>query len=337
MGAGAGEDALGTEDVDAAVGVDELGDVHIAGDGDERVGVVPREMGEVGILLGQERDHVADRHLGGSLQVLAEAHGDVSGRCLGAGPQQPVGGIALVDDELEGARQKGLEGGDVDLTVALACVTVPGFEESPLGVDGDVQGGAGDHLLVVDVAGVHPGRSGVVFGAGGCDAHRAEERMQRQRDSGGKAGGHFLAVERDDLHARVGEVVRQESAAGGEAVAGEIGVEVDLLDADFERVAGFRFGDGDRASEDVAARAALGLGTAGVDGGFIGGNFGGMKAKLLQSLGRAAGGERLHDDGVAGVHREHGLRPGPVVPPGDRGGSGEQSLLGRQLRGRDTK
>ena len=76
-GFGAGEEGLGAEDVDAVVGVDEFGDVDVAGGGDEGVGVVAGEVGVVGVLFGEEGDHVADGDLGGGLEVGVEAHGDV--------------------------------------------------------------------------------------------------------------------------------------------------------------------------------------------------------------------------------------------------------------------
>jgi hypothetical protein len=143
-------------------------------------------------------------------------------------------------------------------------VAVADLEVGALGVDGDEEGGAGDQVLVVHVAAVHPGRGGVPLagGLGRRDAHGAEEGVQRDVDAGGEVADHLLAVERDDL-ARVGEVVGQEAAAGAEAVAGPGDVDVDLLDADFEDVAGFGFGDGDRAGEDVAAGAAVGGGDLG--------------------------------------------------------------------------
>ena len=86
------------------------------------------------------------------------------------------------------------------------------------------------------------------------------------------------AVEGDDLGAAVGEVVGEEAAACAEAVAGEVGVDVDFEDADFEDVAGFGFGDGDGASEDVAAGAAVGRGDAGVERGEPGGDLVGLDA-----------------------------------------------------------
>ena len=161
-GGGGGEDIFGAHDVDAALGIDELGDVDVAGYGDERVGVVAGEMGAVGVLLGEEGDHVADGHFGGSFEVFVEAHGDILRGRFGAGPEEAVGFVAwlrLVHDELEGAGELGLHGGDVDLAVALAGVAVACLEECSLGVDGDIERGAGDHFFVVDVAGVHPGGS----------------------------------------------------------------------------------------------------------------------------------------------------------------------------------
>ena len=165
-----------------------------------------------------------------------------------------------MDDELEGAGELGFEGGDVDFAVALAGVAVACFEEGAFGVDGDVEGGAGDHLLVVDVAGVHPGWGGVVLagGLGRGDAHAAEEGMERDVDAGGEVADHLFAVEGDDAGVAVGEVVGEEAAAGAEAVAGPGDVDVDFLNADFEDVAGFGFGDGDGAGEDVAAGAFFG-------------------------------------------------------------------------------
>ena len=145
-------------------------------------------------------------------------------------------------------------------------------------------------------------------------------------DAGGEVREHLGAVERDDFGAAVGEVVGEEAAAGAEAVAGEVGVELDFEDADFEDVAGFGFGDGDGAGEDVAAGAAVGLRDLFVEGVEPGGDVGGGDAFVLEALGRAAGGGGLHDDGVAGVDGEDGLGVRGVVAPGDGGGRGEEGF-----------
>ena len=92
-----------------------------------------------------------------------------------------VGGL-LVDDELEGAGEHGLHGGDVDFAVALAGVAVTGFEECAFGVDGDVESGAGYHLFVVDVAGVHPGAERRLYS---CRERRGRCPCCRRRGGGG--------------------------------------------------------------------------------------------------------------------------------------------------------
>ncbi len=327
--------------MDTAFGINELGDVDIAGDGDEGVGVVAGEVGVVGDLLGEEGDHVADGHLGGGFKVFAEAHGDVLSGGFGAGPEEAVGvvGLGFVDDELEGSGELGFEGGDVDFAVALACVAVADFKEGSGGVDGNVEGGAGDHLLVVDVASVHPGWGGVVapgaFGWG--DAHAAEEGVEWDGDTGGEVGGHAVAVEEDDFGAAVGEVVGEEAAAGAEAVAGPGDVDVDFFDAEFKDVTGFGFGDGDGAGEDVAAGTFVGGGDLRVDVADVLGDVGWFDAEGFEALGWAAGGQGLDGDDVAGVDGEDGLGFGGVVTPGYGGWGGEEGLLGVGGGGEEQK
>jgi len=335
-GDGRGEELFGAHDVDAALGVDELGDVDVAGGGDEGVGVVSGEPGVAGNLVwnlfGEEGDHVADGHLGCGFEVLVEAHGDVLGGGFGSGPEKV---LIFVDYELEGAGELGFEGGDVDFAVALAGVAVADFEESAFGVDGDVEGGAGDHLFVVDVAGVHPGWGGVVLagGLGWGDAHAAEEGVEGDVDARGEVADHGGAVEGDDAGAAVGEVVGEEAAASTEAVAGPGDVDVDFFDTDFEDVAWFSFGDGDGAGEDVAAGAFFAGGVVFVDVGDVGWDVGFGDAEGLEALGGAAGGEGLDGDGVAGVNGEDGSGLGGVEAPGDRGGCGEESLVLLRLLG----
>ncbi len=335
LGAGggfrAGEEGFWADDVDTIFGINELRDIDVAGGGDEGVGVVAGEVGVVGVLLGEEGDHVADGHLGGGLEVFGEAHGDVFSGGLGAGPEELLfGGLAFEDGELEGAGEEGFEGGDVDFAVALAGVAVAGFKEGTGGVDGVEDRGAGGELLVVHVAAVHPGRGGVPLagGLGRSDAHGAEEGVEGDGDAGGEVGGEGGAIEGDDLGAAVGEVVGEEAAAGTEAVAGEVGGDVDFEDVDFEDVAGLGLGYRDGARQDVAAGAAVGLRDSGVEGAEPGGDFGGLDAFGLEAVGRAAGGGRLHDDGVAGVDGEDGLGVRGVVAPGYGGGRGEEGLRG---------
>ena len=150
--------------------------------------------------------------------------------------------------------------------------------------------------------------------------------MEGDGDTGGEGAGHLVAVEGDDAGVGVGEVVGQEAAAGSEAVACPGDVDGDLLDADFEDIAGFGLFDGYGAGEDVAAGAALGCGDFGVDVGYVGGDVGLGYAEGFEAVGWAAGGKGLDDDGVAGVDGEDGFGAGGVVAPGYGGGRGEESL-----------
>ena len=70
------------------VSINKLGDIDVAGNRDEGVGLFAGEMGVVGHLLREEGDHVADRDLGCFGEVFVEAHGDVLGWSFGAGPEE---------------------------------------------------------------------------------------------------------------------------------------------------------------------------------------------------------------------------------------------------------
>ena len=240
-----------------------------------------------------------------------------------------------MDDELEGAGELRFHGGDVDFAVALAGVAVADLEVGTLAVDRDEEGGAGGELLVVHIAGVHPGRGGVGLAGGGSDAHGAEEGVERDLDAGGEVGEHAGAVEGDDLGAGVGEVVGQKAAAGAEGVAGPGDVDGDLLDADFEDVAGFGFGEGDGAGEDVAAGTFLVGGEVVVDVVDVFGDVGGGDAGGFEAGTGAAGGQGLDGDGVAGVDGEGRLGGGVVVAPdyGLRRGEEGLGLLGGEGSG----
>ena len=109
--------------------------------------------------------------------------------------------------------------------------------------------------------------------------------MEGDVDAGGEVADHLGAVERDDAGFAVGEVVGEEAAAGAEGVACPGDVDVDLLDADFEDVAGFGFGDGDRAGEDVAAGTFFGGGEVFVDVGYVGGYVGFGYSERFEAFG----------------------------------------------------
>jgi hypothetical protein len=71
---------------------------------------------------------------------------------------------------------------------------------------------------------------------------------------------------------------------------------VDFENVDFEDVSGFCAVDVDGAGEDVSSGSSVV--DVSVDFSVVGWNLGGWDAFLLESIGRAAGGECLHSDGL---------------------------------------
>ena len=90
------------------------------------------------------------------------------------------------------------------------------------------------------------------FWRGHADA--SEEGPERNLYPVREARHHALAVERDDLHARVGEVFRKETSSRAEGVVGVRYRQPDLFDPHFECVARLRALDEDGAGQDVPAR-----------------------------------------------------------------------------------
>jgi len=132
--------------------------------------------------------------------------------------------------------------------------------------DRQEQRAAGAKLLVVQVAAVLPrllGRDRAI-GGGRRHSHDTEERGQLQLGAPGQPAGAGGTVHGDVAQEAVREVLRQ--GAGERAVAAEapIGAELDAVDADLQRVAGFGARDGDRAGQDVRAEPGR---VRGVDGG----------------------------------------------------------------------
>ena len=195
-----------------------------------------------------------------------------------------------MDDELEGSRELGLKGGYINFAVALPCVAVAGLEECALGVHGDEERGAFNHLLVVHVASVDARRRRVQF-AGRTrrrNAHAAEEGMQRNGDAGGKGAGHVREVKRDDLLVALGKVLGKKAVLAC-AVAGPGNVDVHFLDAYFQHVAGFGFLNGDGAGEDVASGAAVRERDLVVDVANVVGDLGARDAAGFEAIRGAAG------------------------------------------------
>src|ERR1043166_8399507 len=109
-------------------------------------------------------------------------------------------------------------------------------------MDWNVQRRTRDQLLVVQVAGVET-RWSAADAARSLrrrDAHTSKEWPQRNFDPVRKMRHHAVAVERDDLHARIRKLIRQETRAWPEAIVRIRNGEPDRLDAHFESVARLR-------------------------------------------------------------------------------------------------
>ena len=66
-----------------------------------------------------------------------------------------------------------------------------------------------------------------------------------------KVSDHLFAIERNDSVAAVRKLHRQESTVQAESIAGEGGIDGDLLYLHFQHVARLRLCDCDRAGQDV--------------------------------------------------------------------------------------
>ena len=139
---------------------------------------------------------------------------------------------------------------------------------------------------------------------GGLVGGPGEEARPVPAVAGSEVADHPGAIQGYEAGVAVGEVVGEEAAAGAEGVAGPGDVDVDLLDADFEDVAGFGSFDGDGAGEDVASGAFVGGGIVFVDVVNVRGDVGGCDAKGFEALAGAAGGEGLDFYGVSGFDGE---------------------------------
>src|ERR1700678_3112988 len=150
------------------------------------------------LLFHQEVDHVTHGKRGGFFQVGTEAHADVAGGGLSPGPEQM---LVFVHDEAKGSREECLHRGDVDLTVALTCMSIADFKERSFRMNRNIKCRARDEFLVVHVSGMHP-RRGTVEPAGRLRrsyAHASKEGMQRYLNAGREVCDPLVAVERNDL------------------------------------------------------------------------------------------------------------------------------------------
>ena len=284
--------------------------MQIGGDARKHVGVVAREM-----LFGYQKiDHLADGERGAGIQVIVEAHGDVVRGRFGARPLQVQ---VLAHDELKRADERSFESGDVHFAVALAGVAVADFKERAGRVHGNVERGAGDEVLVIEIARHYPRRSAIEAARAFRRrvAHAAEKGMQRNLDARGKFRHHALLVERNDFYFRVRIIVGQIAAPRPERVVGIRNRQLDRQNFHFQHVADFRAFDVNRTRQNVSARA------------FVLHLIGDVAQRLLDLLRRqacifeplrAVGDQRLNFHRVAGLDAQHRHRLRIVVPPSHR-------------------
>jgi hypothetical protein len=202
-------------------------------------------------------------------------------------------------------------------------------------VYGDEERGAGDQIAVVEVTRMDAGRRAVDAsrGWGRSNAHAAEERTQRDGNTGREERHHAVAVQLDDAAVALFEIFLQESGSGAEAVVRPRHGHCDFIDVEFEDVAGFGVLDEDGACENVPAGAAIERGFG--DGAKRFGDLIGGEVEAFES-GDACGAYGFDGNGIAGFDGEDRLGFGPVVADDYGFGScGQAMLCGRERRGEE--
>jgi hypothetical protein len=104
-------------------------------------------------LLAYQRYHVAQRSLGGIIEILVESHGDPVGCRLGTRRGETK---IAANMEFEGPRERGLDRDQADFSVSLKCVTVARGEQGARHEYWKIDGAADAKLLVVHVAAESP-------------------------------------------------------------------------------------------------------------------------------------------------------------------------------------
>src|SRR5258708_963207 len=177
---------------------------------------------------------------------------------------------------------------------------------------------------------MYPGRRAVDLSIGfrRRNAHAAKKRMQRNLNPRAKLRDHALAVERNDLDARVGKVVRQEGGAKAKPVVSVRNGQIDLLNANLQRIPRLRVFNVYRAIQYVASRTSLVAGklvkyVAQTLLHLVGSNPG-----LLQSS-RTVGQQRLKHHSVPRADVQHRLGCSIIVAPRHGGRSSFQRVTMR--------
>src|SRR5438067_550009 len=133
-------------------------------------------------------------------------------------------------------------------------MAVAGFKQRAFRMNRNIERGSGDEFLVIHISGVHPRRTAVQLAARWpSNPHATEKRVQRNFYAGGEFCNHALAIERDHFRSRVREIIGEKPTPGSEAVTCVENIDVDLLDIDFEHIAGLGFGNRDGTGKNVTA------------------------------------------------------------------------------------
>src|SRR5262249_9945343 len=146
----------------------------------------------------------------------------------------------LAHNELETASQVGLDGGEIDLTVALRRVTVAGGKKRAWRMHGHIQDRACAQILIVEISGVDARRSAAdpPHRRSRRKSHGAEEGMvQRDDDARRYLGGLRLAVELDDPLPEGREVIGKRAPVRTLTVVGVIRDKIDPENPYLEHIA----------------------------------------------------------------------------------------------------
>src|ERR1700747_2852070 len=108
----------------------------------------------------------------------------------------------LAHDELKRADERSFKRGNVHFAVALAGVAVADFKERARRVHGEIERGAGDEVLVVEIAAHNPRWSAVEAARTFRRrvAHAAAKGVQRHLDTRREFRDHALFIQWNDFY-----------------------------------------------------------------------------------------------------------------------------------------
>jgi len=219
---------------------------HICGEARQRIGLVAIKPS----ACANQIEHLPQRNHHAVVEIGVERHRDHMRGRLRHRPFEPH---VVAKREPEGADQSGLDRGDADLAVPLDAVSVADREQRAGNEDRQIERGAGNELLVVEIAAVLARRLSRDHAPGKRRrrAHHAEERRQRNLLAPGQSPALARAVEHDMDVAVLGKIVRQSAGERAHRVVAPVVEHVDRLDVDLEHLSRLRALDRDGSGQDV--------------------------------------------------------------------------------------